>query len=401
MPARSRLLIRQPSTSLSPELSVFTKDFTKRDLALFIIGSACVVACIAAAWKFGLEDLVDPYLPGEHSTETLGERWEFVIVTTLCSIAAMMLPASVVYRLVLQNIQARRLAESIFDSAPQPMLLTDAGCAVLAVNSMWGALTGLRTTDVIGRRLTDLPGGLCGEAMVVSLQAGVAVSGTWSGEVRGMRPDGEHFVVWVTATNVESETDGITNMVMIFTDITWRKQREESALREARQDMLTGIPNRRFFNERLHQITATAKLSAETVAVLFIDLDGFKPINDRYGHESGDRVLVEAARRISSCARSGDLCARLGGDEFVIIMREVTAVEDTHVVARRCIDSVAAQMSIGGLDVRVGASVGIALSHRGRETAEALLKKADKAMYDAKRAGRGTFSVFTEESAHA
>jgi diguanylate cyclase (GGDEF)-like protein/PAS domain S-box-containing protein len=380
---------------------VVPRDFTRRDLALFIIGTAFVIGCLAVAWKFGVEEYIDPYLPGEHAVDSVAERWEFVIVTVLSSLVATWIPARVVYGLVVLNTHARRVAESIFESAPQPMLLIDSGLTVLGANQMWGTLTGLRAIDVIGRPFTDLPGGLCGEALANSLKAEVAASGAWSGEVRGERPDGEQIIVWVTATNLRTESGGCPDIVMVFTDITWRKQREELALREARHDPLTGIPNRRFFDERLQQITSAARLSAETLAVLFIDLDGFKPVNDRHGHESGDGVLVEAARRISLCARSGDICARLGGDEFVIIMREVTAVTDTHVVARRCIDSVSAPMNVGGIDVRIGASVGVALSHRGRETADVLLKNADKAMYEAKRAGRGTFFVFAEAPAGA
>lgn len=370
------------------------EDFAGRDLLLLMICTVVVVAILSSAWKFGLEEIVDPLLPGQHDVDSDAERWEFVVLCTVFALAALTLPAILVRRLVGKIIRSRAVAEAIFGAAPLPMLLVGHDFKVLSANRMFEVLVGASLTSTVGRNLQHLPSGLFNSDPQVDFVTSLTSSGSWSGEIRGVRPDRTIYIVWVSATRISIVRELSPVYVMAFTDITWRKQHEEAALRDARCDPLTGLPNRRAFAERLGQVASNARLAGETIGVLFVDLDGFKLVNDKHGHEYGDLVLVEAARRISACARGGDLCARLGGDEFVIIVREVSVEEDTHVVARRCIDSLSAVMLFRGIEVSIGASIGISISQRGSETAETLLRQADLAMYEAKRAGRGTYAVF-------
>jgi diguanylate cyclase (GGDEF)-like protein/PAS domain S-box-containing protein len=359
--------------------------------------SAAVVLVLAIIWKFGVEEWVDPFLPGEHAPDSLAERWEFVIAAGVFSALAMVLPAIVVYRLVDQLLSAHRMASAVFNAAPQPMVVTDAKRRVLAVNPAFEKLTGLAAVDVIGQPVSLLKSDQQDTAFYATLAAALDSAGIWSGEVKNRRPDGSQYVVWLSITATRDEEGSIAEYVGVLTDITWRKQREEAALRLAMHDQLTGLANRRMFMERLNQVMAAAQISAETVALLFIDLDGFKAVNDTHGHAAGDAVLREAAARLSTCARSADLVSRLAGDEFVILLREVASREAIETVAERCLESLSEPMTVGEAKVTVGASIGVAMSSHRVRSADDLLHLADRTMYQVKRAGRGAWRLHGDD----
>jgi diguanylate cyclase (GGDEF)-like protein/PAS domain S-box-containing protein len=362
-----------------------------RGLFGFVLLSAAGVAMLGIGWKFGIEEWIDPYLPGEHATDSFAERWEFVVMASLFSALALVLPAFAVYRLLGERLAGNRLASAVFNAAPQAMVVTDSQRKVIAANPAFEKLSGYQAAEVVGQAISMLKSDLQDDEFYRELGRMLEESGNWSGEVRNRRRDGSVYVVWLSITATCNPDGRVGEYVGLLTDITWRKEREEAALHQAMHDPLTGLANRRLLTERLEQVTSSTLVSGETVGLLFIDLDGFKQVNDTLGHAAGDEVLKTAATRLAACARGGDIVARLAGDEFVILLRDVVKPAAAEIVARRCIASIAEPIFVDGVSVRVGASIGVALSSHRIESADALLQAADRAMYEVKRQGRGAF----------
>lgn len=370
-----------------------------RDLLAFVLLSATGVALLAIGWKFGIEEWADPYLPGEHAPDSIAERWEFVVMASLFSALALVLPAFAVYRLLGERLAGNRLASAVFNAAPQAMVVTDVERRVIAANPAFEKLSGYTPAEVVGQPISILKSDQQSDQFYAEMNRILEETGAWSGEVRNRRPDGSLYVVWLSITATRSRESKVGEYVGVLTDITWRKEREEAALHQATHDPLTGLANRRLLMERLQQVMASALISGEIIALLFIDLDGFKQVNDTLGHAAGDEVLKVAAHRLAACARSADMVARLAGDEFVILLREVVKPVAAEIVAQRCLDSITEPIDIAGTLASVGASIGIALSSHRIGSAEALLQSADSTMYEVKRQGRGAFLFSTEEHA--
>lgn len=360
-----------------------------RDLIAFVLLSAAGVALLAVAWKFGVEEWLDPYLPGEHVRDSTAERWEFVVMASVFAALALVLPAVTVYRLLAERLAGNRLASAVFNAAPQAMIVTDVHGRVIAANPAFAKLSGYRAELCVGQPISRFKSDLQGEEFYAGLQRVLRETGAWAGEVRNRRPDGSTYVAWLGITATHNRDGKVGEYVVVLTDITWRKEREEVALHQATHDALTGLANRRMLMEHLQQVLSAVPVSGEIVALLFIDLDGFKQVNDALGHAAGDQVLKAVAQRLAACARSADLVARLAGDEFVIVLRELTKPEAAEIFARRCIESVEQPIGVGSTAVCVGASIGIALSSQGVDSADALLQAADATMYEVKRDGRG------------
>ena len=368
---------------------------------VFVVVSTFGVAVLATVWKFGIEEWADPFLAGDHGVDSFGERVEFVVACTFCSLIAMVFPAMLLHRLLADRLASNRLAAAVFNAAPQPMVVTDARRHVMAANPAFEQLTGYAAADVVGQPVSFLKSDQQGSDFYETLGKCIEQSGTWSGEVRNRRPDGSVYVAWLSIRATRDEKGQVGEYVGALTDISWRKKKEDEALHMAMHDPLTGLANRRLFLVRLHQVIAAATISAETVAILYIDLDGFKNINDIHGHGVGDAVLCTTAQRLASCARSADLVARLGGDEFVILLREVDSAEAAGQVAQRCIDLVGTPIACPDLSVTIGASIGVALTSHEIGSAETLLNLADTTMYAAKRQGRGCYLIRTENGSGA
>jgi diguanylate cyclase (GGDEF)-like protein len=219
--------------------------------------------------------------------------------------------------------------------------------------------------------------------------------GHWAGEVWNRRKNGQVYPEWLEINAVRNECGHIVRFVAQAADISARKNAEHHIWRLANYDKLTGLPNRSMFHERLEHEIRRAHRSEKKLALLFLDLDGFKEVNDTLGHDVGDLLLQQVSNRLANCVRESDTIARLGGDEFIIILNDVGDTNVVGIVAQKIIDALAAPFTLRSQTVYVSASVGVTLYPDDGETNEVLLKNADQAMYAAKKEGRNRYCYFT------
>jgi diguanylate cyclase (GGDEF)-like protein len=222
-------------------------------------------------------------------------------------------------------------------------------------------------------------------------------TGQWSGEIWDRRSNGELFPQLLTVSAIKDDHGKVSNYVGIFKDVSSQKAAEEELERMAYYDPLTGLPNRALFKDRLQHEIDVAQRKGTRIAVLFIDLDRFKYVNDTLGHEAGDQLLVETSRRIRSSVRQSDTLARLGGDEFTLILADIGKPAAASIVAEKVIRALQDRFQIDGREVFIGASIGIGLYPDDGRSVSTLIKNADTAMYLAKQAGRGICRFFTSE----
>jgi diguanylate cyclase (GGDEF)-like protein len=219
--------------------------------------------------------------------------------------------------------------------------------------------------------------------------------GTWSGEIINQRKNGEHYHIHLNIMAMHDDHGKQSFYIGIFSDITPLKLHAQELQHIAHHDALTGLPNRLLLDNRLSQAIAQAHRNDTTLAVFYLDLDGFKPINDNFGHEMGDRVLVEVARRLSHCLRNSDTVARLGGDEFVALLTDLSSLSECKLTARRMLENITQPIILDGHRLNLSASIGISrYPNDGSANADILLRYADQAMYLAKAAGRNQFLFY-------
>lgn len=280
-----------------------------------------------------------------------------------------------------------RLAAQVFRSSAEAIVIADAQQRVISVNPAFVELTGFFQA-VMGRALSDFAA-LSEGSIAQVLDNSLAGRGQWSGEVWGRKADGHGFPSWLSVSAVRSEAGAVTHWVAIFSDITERKATQERMVFLAHHDPLTQLPNRVLLADRVAQAISRATRMRTSVALLFVDLDDFKLINDRHGHAAGDQALREIARRLATSVRDTDTVSRHGGDEFVIALTDVTDAALVDHVAGKIAECLSPTLSIDGNELSVACSIGVALYPRDGHDYEALVRHADAAMYAAKKAGRG------------
>lgn len=289
-----------------------------------------------------------------------------------------------------------QLAAAIFESSSESMIVTDAENRIIMVNPAFTAVTGYTSNEVAGRNPNLLSSGKQSKEFYQEMWHALNTVGRWSGEVWNVRKNGELYAEWMSI-NVIFNDGGLKRMhVAIFSDITKKKQSDELILKHANYDHLTQLPNRRLFRDRLDQSIKMAHRTSDSLALLFIDLDRFKEVNDTLGHDIGDQLLMEAAKRINQCVREMDTVARMGGDEFTVILSQMTDPIYAEKVAAAIIRKLTEPFIIGRAELNVSASIGITIYPTDGDSSEQLLKNADIAMYAAKNSGRGRFSYFTD-----
>jgi diguanylate cyclase (GGDEF)-like protein/PAS domain S-box-containing protein len=284
-----------------------------------------------------------------------------------------------------------RLAQAVFETTAEAMMITDANQKILSVNPAFCEVTGYHISEVVGKTPNILASGRHGAAFYHEMHQTLDASGHWRGEIWNRRADGAIYVQRVTISAIHDSAGNTTNYVGVFSDITQEKEASEKLLHIASHDALTGLPNRALLHDRLEQALAKAQRDNGGLALLFIDLDGFKPINDTYGHLIGDLLLQGVSERLRQCVRESDTVARLGGDEFVILSLGTHDHKGAATIAQKVIDTLTTPFSLNGVEAKVGCSIGFSLYPRDGASSETLLSQADQAMYAAKNAGRGCY----------
>jgi diguanylate cyclase (GGDEF)-like protein/PAS domain S-box-containing protein len=299
-----------------------------------------------------------------------------------------------------QTGEALRLAASIYENTSEAMMITDEENRIIAINPAFTEVTGYGE-EVIGKDPGYLGSGSHDEKFFQELWNTLNDTGQWCGELWNRRKNGEEFVEWLTINTIYDSQGQVHRRVSLFSDITERKKTDALIWRQANYDSLTQLPNRRLFTDRLEQGIKVAHREHQHMALLFLDLDRFKEVNDTLGHHIGDELLVEAAQRIKACVRESDTVARLGGDEFTVILNELRDVSPIGAIAQKIIDSLSEPFKLRDEQAFVSASIGVTVYPEDALLAEELLKNADQAMFAAKQNGRNRVNYFTKSMQEA
>jgi len=294
------------------------------------------------------------------------------------------------------------LIASVFSHAREGITITDPQGIIVDVNQAFTEITGYRRDEVIGRNPSLLKSEHQSPEFYRAMWTELAHDGHWHGEIWNRKKSGELFAELLTISTVRSESGAIRHYVGIFSDITQQKEHERHLEKLAHFDPLTELPNRTLLNDRLYMSIALATRNKTMLAVCLLDLDGFKAVNDRYGHAAGDQLLIEFSRRALAIMRDTDTLSRLGGDEFVLLLNDLDNLEQGLEVIRRVLDAARCSYDIAGDPVCVSASVGITIFPDDGVAPDLLLRHADQAMYVAKQTGRNRYFLFdpmTDEAA--
>jgi diguanylate cyclase (GGDEF)-like protein/PAS domain S-box-containing protein len=294
--------------------------------------------------------------------------------------------------------QELRIAATAFESL-HGMMVTDARGIILRVNKAFTDMTGWAADEAVGQTPSILKSGRHDAEFYTGMWRQLAVTGAWEGEIWDRRKNGEIYPKWQTVSAVRGPDDTVTHYVAAFTDIGERKAAEQRIHDLAFYDPLTGLPNRRLLLDRLQQSMAASARSGRHGALLFIDLDNFKSLNDTLGHDMGDQLLCEVARRLQECLRGADTVARLGGDEFVVMLEDlaeapIEAAAEAEVVGGKILETLNRDYDLLGKSHHSTPSVGVTLFFGEATSIDTLLKQADLAMYQAKAAGRNAMRFF-------
>ena len=288
-----------------------------------------------------------------------------------------------------------QLAASVFDHAREGIMITGLDGTIIDVNGAFTRITGYGREEALGQNPRILNSGRHDAQYFAAMWRGLAEQGFWYGEVWNRRKDGEIFAEMQTISAVQDAKGIVQHYVSLFSDITAIKAHQSQLERLAHFDVLTNLPNRVLLADRLQQAMAQAQRRGQQLAVVYLDLDGFKSINDQHGHEAGDQVLVTLAERMKQALREGDTMARLGGDEFVAVLIDLENTSASLPLLNRLLVAAAQPVQLGDLTLQVSGSLGVTFYHQGLDIdAEQLLRQADQAMYQAKLAGKNRYHVF-------
>jgi diguanylate cyclase (GGDEF)-like protein/PAS domain S-box-containing protein len=281
-------------------------------------------------------------------------------------------------------------------TAANAVFITDADGRIEFVNPAFESLTGYSSAEALGRTPRILKSGRQEDGFYAEFWRTILAGEPWSGRVVNRRKDGELFTVTQTVTPITGPEGGVTHFVAIHADVTAEVEAEQRIHHMARHDFLTDLPNRYMLNERLEHETRQASRDTRLLAVLMVDLDLFKGVNDSFGHTTGDALLVEVASRLAASVREVDLLARLGGDEFAIVQTGLKSADQAAELATRLVAIIAEPFELEDQRVYTSASIGIAISPPAEPDPEELLRQADLALYRAKEEGRSGFRFFDE-----
>jgi diguanylate cyclase (GGDEF)-like protein/PAS domain S-box-containing protein len=301
-----------------------------------------------------------------------------------------------------QDLQRLRLAAAVFDSTLEGVLVTDADGVIVHVNRAFISITGYQQDEVLGERPSKFKSGRHGPEFYERMYKTILSAGQWSGEIWNRRKNGEIYPQWQSIRAIRDDRGVITHFVAVFSDITSIKHSERELAHLAHYDALTGLPNRLLFTDRAEQAQTHARRNKQTLALLLIDLDHFKHINDSLGHNVGDEVLKAVSERIGHMMEKGVTLARLGGDEFAVLVENPRQAMQAAELAQGVLDGLREPFLIDTQSLFLTASIGISIFPNDALSAEQLLRNADAALFQAKSQGRESYALYTEElTSHA
>ena len=293
-----------------------------------------------------------------------------------------------------QALRDTQLGASVFRHAQEGILITDAQGRIVDVNQSFSRITGYRRDEVLGRSPRMLGSGRHDKTFYQQMWQALLASGRWHGEIWNRRKSGEVYAEVLTITALYDAQGGLQNHLAVFSDITAQKEHQKQLELIAHYDVLTGLPNRSLLADRLQQALAQAQRRETQLALVFLDLDGFKTVNDTLGHDAGDHLLQELGRRMKDVLREGDTLARVGGDEFVAVLGDLSGAGDCERVLHRLLDVASTPVTHEQACAQVSASLGVAMYPQDSTDADLLLRHADQAMYQAKQLGKNRFHFF-------
>jgi diguanylate cyclase (GGDEF)-like protein/PAS domain S-box-containing protein len=294
-----------------------------------------------------------------------------------------------------------QLAASVFTHAREGIMITDPKGTIVDVNETFTRITGFSSEEAVGQNPRILNSGRQSPDYYAAMWRELLKSGHWSGEVWNRRKDGEVYAEMQTVSAVVDAAGQTQNYVALFSDITPMKAHQQQLEHIAHYDALTHLPNRVLLADRLQQAMHQSQRRKHSLAVVYLDLDGFKSVNDRHGHAIGDVLLIALAQRMKAALREGDTLARMGGDEFVAILVDLEHAQDCDPILDRLLQAASAPFEINALVLQVSASMGVTLYPQDGSDADLLMRHADQAMYAAKQAGKNRYHLFDVEREEA
>lgn len=296
-----------------------------------------------------------------------------------------------------QEVRLRQSA-SVFEHASEGIMITRPDGTVVDVNEAFTRITGYSREEIIGKKPSILNSGRQTKSFYADMWRAIEQRGHWSGEIWNRRRSGEVFVETLTITAVRDSAHRVQHFIALFTDVTLQKEQQRKLEHIAHYDALTQLPNRVLLTDRLQQAMARTERTGGALAVVYVDLDGFKEINDTHGHGVGDQVLVAVASRLRKAMREGDSLARLGGDEFAVVFQDLPDRDASVPLLERLMSAVSNPVEVDHQSFRVSASAGVSVFPRADQIdADQLLREADQAMYQAKQSGKGRYHFFDAE----
>ncbi len=289
------------------------------------------------------------------------------------------------------------LNSQVFENATEGVMITDADLRILDVNRAFCIITGYAREEILGESVDLLSSGRHEPEFYESLWRAVREKGSWQGEIWDRRKSGEVYPQLLSISSVLDADGSVIRYIGLFSDISVMKRTQDLLYQMANYDNLTGLANRRYFHDRLEQDLAQARRAGEKLAAMFIDLDGFKLINDQLGHRAGDQLLREVADRLKECVRESDTVGRMGGDEFTVVLTQLKHPDDVVAVAQKILHRIREAMTVEQRELFVSASIGISNFPEDATEVEGLLRCADAALLQAKDLGKNSYQFFSQE----
>lgn len=289
------------------------------------------------------------------------------------------------------------ISNMALSNTSEAVVITNQNQQVIEVNPAYCEISGYSKDELLGKKPNCMNSDCQNKTFYKKMWQEINDKGCWNGEIISRRKSGESFHIWQTINAVTNDNGDVTNYVAVFRDITENKAIEKQLHNLAYNDHLTNLANRTLFYEYLEHELAVNKRNGKKIALLFIDLDGFKHVNDTYGHQVGDQLLIEISKVLASCIRDTDIAGRQGGDEFSILLRQLEDIEQAIKIASKIINKVSSRFTINEHSVEVGCSIGISISPDDSMDVDTLIKYSDTAMYYAKEKGKGRYEFFSEK----